>query len=81
MSNIKCAVRERVNKSGWTATADNVNNMTAKVDNKCGTTFAFLFDILGNGLVRLEVDGTYALPFKSNGTYIPSWNESANHPP
>jgi hypothetical protein len=57
-------------KPGWQATADNVANLASEVQHKCKSTTAFVFNILGNGSVRFEqYDGTYALPFKSQGSY------------
>ncbi len=57
-------------KPGWQATADNVANLASEVQHKCESTTAFVFNILGNGSVRFEqYDGTYALPFKSQGSY------------
>jgi hypothetical protein len=55
---------------GWTPTADNLNKLEVAIRAKAHKNKAFVFDLLGNSSVRFEqVDGTTAMPFKSNGRF------------
>jgi hypothetical protein len=56
--------------AGWTPTVDNLNKLEAAIRAKAHENKAFVFDLLGNSSVRFEqVDGTTAMPFKSNGHF------------
>jgi hypothetical protein len=57
-------------KPGWIATSENVAVLAGTVKNLAPTASAFVFDLFGNSSIRFEqVDGTTALPFRSNGKY------------
>jgi hypothetical protein len=55
---------------GWIATPDNISSMCKDTAAMASQASAFVFDILGNSVVRFEqFDGTTSLPFKSNGIF------------
>ncbi len=57
-------------KPGWIATVENVVELAGIVKELAPTASMFVFDLLGNSSIRFEqVDGTTALPFRSNGKY------------
>ncbi len=56
--------------AGWVRTVDNVEKLETVIRTHAPETEAFVFDLLGNSSVRFEqIDGTTALPFKSNGWF------------
>jgi hypothetical protein len=56
--------------AGWVPTVDNVEKLETVIRTHAPETEAFVFDLLGNSSVRFEqIDGTTALPFKSNGRF------------
>jgi hypothetical protein len=59
-----------ITTAGWTPTVDNLKNLEAAFRAKAHENDAFVFDLLGNSSIRFEqVDGTTAMPFKSNGRF------------
>jgi hypothetical protein len=55
---------------GWTATPENISSMCKNTAAMVPQASAFVFDILGNSVVRFEqFDGTTSLPYKSNGIF------------
>ncbi len=60
-----------VSTPGWTANPLNIARLAAEVEHRVKEgAKAFVFDLLGNSLVRYEqFDGTTSLPYKSEGKF------------
>ncbi len=66
---------------GWTATPENISSLCTYTIAMASQASAFVFDILGNSVVRFEqFDGTTSLPFKSNGIFHQGGNVVVSSP-